>query len=136
MEEFETNLVEFSVSELSGAIKRQIEDSVGRVRVRGGVGIGGSAILTKVFGWGCILALLGWGAAASMASWGARAYFCRLCCDLVNLCARYEMTQLRARTRDLRRRAGPGCIRASHVMFYSIVPEKGSMAMHSSVLHR
>ncbi|MEC7163832.1 MAG: IPT/TIG domain-containing protein, partial [Pseudomonadota bacterium] len=35
MEEFETNLVEFSVSELSGAIKRQIEDSFGRVRVRG-----------------------------------------------------------------------------------------------------
>ena len=32
-----------------------------RVRVRGGVGIGGSAILTKVFGWGCILALLGLG---------------------------------------------------------------------------
>ena len=30
MEEFETNLVEFSVSELSGAIKRQIEDSFGR----------------------------------------------------------------------------------------------------------
>ena len=107
-----------------------------RVRVRGGVGIGGSAILTKVFGWGCILALLGWGAAASMASWGARASFCRLCCDLVNLCARYEMTQLRARTRDLRRRAGPECIRASHVMFYSIVREKRPMAMHSSVLHR
>ena len=107
-----------------------------RVRVRGGVGIGGSAILTKVFGWGCILALLGWGAAASMASWGARASFCRLCCDLVNLCARYEMTQLRARTRDLRRRAGPECIRASHVMFYSIVREKRPIAMHSSVLHR
>ena len=34
MEEFETNLVEFSVSELSGAIKRQIEDSFGRVRAR------------------------------------------------------------------------------------------------------
>ena len=100
-----------------------------RVRVRGGVGIGGSAILTKVFGWGCILALLGWGAAASMASWGARASFCRLCCDLVNLCARYEMTQLRARTRDLRRRVGLECIRASHVMFYSIVREKRSMAI-------
>ena len=38
MEEFETNLVEFSVSELSGAIKRQIEDSFGRVRVRGELG--------------------------------------------------------------------------------------------------
>ena len=34
MEEFETNLVEFSVSELSGAIKRQIEDSFGRTRAR------------------------------------------------------------------------------------------------------
>ncbi len=38
MEEFETNLVEFSVSELSGAIKRQIEDSFGRLRVRGELG--------------------------------------------------------------------------------------------------
>ena len=38
MEEFETNLVEFSVSELSGAIKRQIEDSFGRIRVRGELG--------------------------------------------------------------------------------------------------
>ena len=38
MEEFETNIVEFSVSELSGAIKRQIEDSFGRVRVRGELG--------------------------------------------------------------------------------------------------
>ena len=64
-----------------------------RVRVRGGVGIGGSAILTKVFGWGCILALLGLGGSRVDGSWGARASFCRLCCDLVNLCARYEMTQ-------------------------------------------
>lgn len=38
MEDLETNLVEFSVSELSGAIKRQIEDSFGRVRVRGELG--------------------------------------------------------------------------------------------------
>jgi exodeoxyribonuclease VII large subunit len=38
MSEMQTNLVEVSVSELSGAIKRQIEENFDRVRVRGELG--------------------------------------------------------------------------------------------------
>lgn len=38
MQDSEGNLVELTVSELSGAVKRQIEDGFGRVRVRGELG--------------------------------------------------------------------------------------------------
>ena len=60
-----------------------------RRRVRGGVGIGGSAILTNVFGWGCILALLGLGGSRVDGVLGRTCVFpCVLCCDLSLTCAR------------------------------------------------
>ena len=59
-----------------------------RVRVRGGVGIGGSAILTKVFGWGCILALLGFGGQPRRWRLGAHVRLSVVCAVTSLTCAR------------------------------------------------
>ena len=59
-----------------------------RVRVRGGVGIGGSAILTKVFGWGCILALLGFGGQPRRWRLGAHVRLSVVCAVISLTCAR------------------------------------------------
>ena len=59
-----------------------------RLRVRGGVGIGGSAILTKVFGWGCILALLGFGGQPRRWRLGAHVRLSVVCAVISLTCAR------------------------------------------------
>ena len=59
-----------------------------RVRVRGGVGIGGSAILTKVFGWGCILALLDFGGQPRRWRLGAHVRLSVVCAVISLTCAR------------------------------------------------